>query len=144
MSSGSWVPQEWYLISSDLTLDTECLCSQATPKDSGMDRWSVLLEFERWFDRMGPLQSSYWHCQGRCFLHEYYLKGEPVVSLVHSVTPWIIGHKHEAHVIVLISKMGVSYKNTKFGDMGNVTDCPATGRKLSCLIFILLIFMKLV
>lgn len=144
VSSRSWVPQEWYMISSNLILDTDCLCSQAAPKDSGLDRWSVLLEFKRWFDRMDPLQHSYWHCQGRCFLHEYYLKGEAVLSLVHSVTPRVIGHKHEGRVRVLISEMGVSYKNTKFGDMENVTDCPATGRELTFLIFILPIFMKLV
>lgn len=133
-SSRSWVPQEWYMISSHLILGTECLCYQAAPNDSGLDRWSVLLEFERWLDRMGPLQSSHWHCQGRCFLHGYYLKGELVVSLVYSVIPRVIGHKHEGHVRVLISKMGVSdYKNTKFGDMENVTDCPAQGRRLSFL-----------
>lgn len=57
-----------------------------------------------------------------------------MVSLVYSVIPRVIGHKHEGHVRVLISKMGVSdYKNTKFGDMENVTDCPAQGRRLSFL-----------
>lgn len=45
-----------------------------------------------------------------------------MVSLVYSVTPRVIEHKHEAHVIVLINKMGESYKNTKFEDMENVTD----------------------
>lgn len=42
-----------------------------------------------------------------------------MVSLVHSVTPRVIGHKHQAHVIVLISKMkmDVKYKNIKFGGM---------------------------
>lgn len=74
-----------------------------------------------------PLQSSYWLCQGLCFLHEYYLKGEPVVSVLHSVTAKGIGHEHKAHVIVLISKMGVSYRNTKFGDMENVTVLPQEG-----------------
>lgn len=67
-----------------------------------------------------------------------------MVSLAHGVTPRVIGHKHEAHVIVLIRKMGVSSTNTKFGDMENVTDYPVTGSKLSCLHFILPVFMKLV
>lgn len=30
------------------------------------------------------------------FLHEFYLKSELVFSLVYSVTPRVIGHKHEA------------------------------------------------
>lgn len=40
--------------------------------------------------------------------------------------------------------MGVSYKNTKFEDMENVTDYLLTDSKLSCLNFILLIFVTLV
>lgn len=67
------------------------------------------------------------------------MKGELVVSLVYSVTSRVIGHKHEAHVIVLVSKMGVSYKNIKFGNMENVTGYLLTGSKLFCLNFILLI-----
>lgn len=33
-----------------------------------------------------------------------------MISLVLGVTPGVIGHEHEAHVKVEISKMGVSYK----------------------------------
>ena len=61
------------------------------------------------------------------------MKREFGISLVLGVTPGVIGHKHEARVKVLISKMGVSYKNTKFGDMENVTDHSLTGSKLYCL-----------
>lgn len=48
------------------------------------------------------------------------------------------------HVIILISKMGVSSKNIKFGDMENGHDDLLTGSKFSCLNFILLIFVTLV
>lgn len=73
------------------------------------------------------------------------MKSVLAVSHTHSVTPRVIGHKHEPHVIVLISNMGVNYKNIKFGDMENLTDHPHRQlSKLSCLNFTLLIFVKLV
>lgn len=58
-------------------------------------------------------------------------KGELVISLVLGVTPGIIGRKHEAHV----SKMGVSYKNIKCGDMENVTNHSLPGSKFCCLYY---------
>lgn len=58
-----------------------------------------------------------------------------MISLVLGVTPGIIGHKHEAYVRVLISKMGVSYKNIKCGDMESVTNHSLPGNKLCSLYY---------
>jgi len=76
-------------------------------------------------------------------LRAFHLKGELVISLVLGVTPGVIGHKHEAHVRVLISKMVVSYKNIKCGDMENVTNHSLPGSKLCCLYYCETYYMSL-
>lgn len=138
------MPQQQYVVRFSLVLGAECLCPQAELKASGRDRPGSSSGSRSHLTGWASCRGSYWHCHGLNVSPRVALEGELVVSLVHSVTPAVIGHKHGAHVIELISKMGVSYKNTKFRDMENVTDCPLTGSKLYRLNFILPIFVRLV